>query len=321
MAEPLLQVNDLRTYFRTREGLARAVDGVSFSLERGEILSLVGESGCGKSVTALTILQLVPEPAGYVESGEIFFEGRDIIPLSAREKRQLRGKRIAMIFQEPMSALNPVFTIGSQIVETIRQHQVATRKEARRAAIEMLDRVGIPLPEQRFGEYSYQLSGGMQQRAMIAMALCCKPDLLIADEPTTALDVTIQAQILDLMKELQDEFGMAILLITHDLGVVAETAHRVAVMYAGKIVESAPVETLFASPKHPYTRGLFESLPARSNRGQQLNAIPGVVPPATQFPIGCRFCTRCSEVMDQCREEEPKLKEVAQQQNAACFLY
>ncbi|MDP6506465.1 MAG: ABC transporter ATP-binding protein, partial [Planctomycetota bacterium] len=286
MAKKLLEVRNLQTYFKTSEGLARAVDGVSFSLERGETLSLVGESGCGKSVTALSIMQLVPEPAGHIAGGEILFEGVDIIPLPAREKRAFRGKRIAMIFQEPMTALNPVFTIGSQISETIRLHQNANRKEAKLLAIEMLEKVGIPLPEQRYGEYSFQLSGGMQQRAMIAMALCCEPDILIADEPTTALDVTIQAQILDLMKQLQNDFGMAILLITHDLGVVAETADRVAVMYAGEVVETAPVEKLFENPSHPYTRGLFESLPSRRQRGKELHTIQGSVPPATQFPAG-----------------------------------
>ncbi|MBI2200309.1 MAG: ABC transporter ATP-binding protein, partial [Armatimonadetes bacterium] len=289
---PLLEARNLRTYFRTREGIARAVDGVSFTLARGETLGLVGESGCGKSVTALTLMQLVPEPAGYLAGGEIVLDGDNLVLFTPRQKREMRGKRMAMVFQDPMTALNPVFTIGSQIVETIRQHRKATRHEARRRAIEMLERVGIPLPEQRFGEYSYQLSGGMQQRAMIAMALCCQPDILIADEPTTALDVTIQAQILDLLRALQKEFGMAILLITHNLGVVAEMAHRVSVMYAGKIVESAPVDALFRQPKHPYTIGLFGSLPSRNWRGRRLRAIPGIVPPATQFPSGCRFCTR-----------------------------
>ncbi|MBI2193108.1 MAG: ABC transporter ATP-binding protein [Planctomycetes bacterium] len=318
---PLLEARNLRTYFRTREGIARAVDGVSFTLARGETLGLVGESGCGKSVTALTLMQLVPEPAGYLAGGEIVLDGDNLVLFTPRQKREMRGKRMAMVFQDPMTALNPVFTIGSQIVETIRQHRKATRHEARRRAIEMLERVGIPLPEQRFGEYSYQLSGGMQQRAMIAMALCCQPDILIADEPTTALDVTIQAQILDLLRALQKEFGMAILLITHNLGVVAEMAHRVSVMYAGKIVESAPVDALFRQPKHPYTIGLFGSLPSRNWRGRRLRAIPGIVPPATQFPSGCRFCTRCEKAMDVCRREEPALKAVATSHETACFLY
>lgn len=317
----LLELKDLRTYFRTREGVARAVDGVSFALDRGETLGLVGESGCGKTVTALSVIQLVPEPSGFVAGGEILLDGQNILRFSPREKRAMRGKRVAMIFQEPMTALNPVFNIGSQIVETIRQHRNVTRLEARRLALQMLDRVGIPSPEQRFGEYSYQLSGGMQQRAMIAMALCCQPDILIADEPTTALDVTIQAQILDLMRELQKDFGMAVLLITHNLGVVAEVAHRVSVMYAGKIVESAPVETLFRHPKHPYTLGLFASLPSRAWRGRKLQAIPGIVPPATQYPQGCRFCARCNKVMDRCHKEEPPLLSVGENHQAACLLY
>ena len=263
---PLLEVRDLKTYFRTSQGLARAVDGVSFTLDRGETVGLVGESGCGKSVTALSIIQLVPEPAGYIAGGEILLDGSNIISLSNRQKQGIRGKRIAMIFQEPMTALNPVFTIGNQIIETIRRHENVGKKEARKMAIELLERVGIPQPEHRVDEYSYQLSGGMQQRAMIAMALSCKPDILIADEPTTALDVTIQAQILELIKELQKDLGMSVLLITHDLGVIAGAADNVAVMYAGKVVETAPVETLFENPKHPYTRGLFESLPSRYQR-------------------------------------------------------
>ena len=317
---PLLKVLNLKTYFRTSGGLARAVDGVSFSLDRGETLGLVGESGCGKSVTALSIMQLVPEPAGYLAGGQILFDGRNTIDFSAKQKRELRGNRIAMVFQEPMTALNPVFTIGSQIVETIRRHQGVARPDAERLAIEMLDRVGIPAPEQRLREYSYQLSGGMQQRAMIAMALSCRPDVLIADEPTTALDVTIQAQILELMKELQREFGMAILLITHDLGVVAETADRVAVMYAGKIVESARVEELFAEPRHPYTLGLFSSRPSRRRRGKALSTIRGVVPPATEFPSGCRFCTRCEKAEEICSREEPELRNVADGHQTACFM-
>jgi len=317
---PLLEVRNLRTYFRTSRGLARAVDGVSFVLDRGQTLGIVGESGCGKSVTALSVIQLVPEPAGHIAGGEVLLDGEDLIPCSPRQKQGLRGKRIAMIFQEPMTALNPVFTIGNQILETVRRHQRVDRAEARRLAIEMLDRVGIPSPERRMDEYSYQLSGGMQQRAMIAMALCCRPDILIADEPTTALDVTIQAQILELIKELQSDLGMAVLLITHDLAVIAETVDHVAVMYAGKIVESAPTDGLFREPRHPYTRSLFESLPARRHRGRTLYTIPGTVPPATEFPEGCRFCTRCGKVMARCREEEPPLEEIAENHRTACFL-
>jgi peptide/nickel transport system ATP-binding protein len=272
-------------------------------------------------MTALSILQLVPSPPGTIEGGEVLLDGRNLLTLSPAEKRALRGRRIAMIFQEPMTALNPVFTIGSQIVETIRQHQSTSRREAHDRALDMLAKVGIPAPAQRFSEYSFQLSGGMQQRAMIAMALSCQPDLLIADEPTTALDVTIQAQILDLIRGLQDELGMALLLITHDLGVVAETADRVGVMYAGKMVELASVEALFRDPKHPYTRGLFESLPARRHRGHRLYAIPGVVPPASRFPAGCRFCTRCDRATDRCSREGPELKPVAEGHSTACFLY
>ena len=318
---PLLEVRDLRTYFRTSQGLARAVDGVSFTLDREQTLGIVGESGCGKSVTALSIIQLVPEPAGHLAGGEILLDGEDLIRYTPRQKQEVRGKRIAMIFQEPMTALNPVFNIGNQIIETIRRHQRVSHGEARRLAIEMLDRVGIPSPGQRMDEYPHQLSGGMQQRAMIAIALCCRPDILIADEPTTALDVTIQAQILELIKELQSELGMAMLLITHDLGVIAETVDRVAVMYAGKIVESAPTGDLFREPSHPYTRGLFGSLPARRHRGRTLYTIPGVVPPATDFPEGCRFCTRCEKVMARCRKEEPPLEEIAANHRTACFLY
>ena len=317
----LLEVRDLRTYFRTRSGLARAVDGVSFALDRGQTLGLVGESGCGKSVTALSIMQLVPRPAGYIAGGEILLDGENVIEFSSRRKQEMRGDQIAMIFQEPMTSLNPVFTIGSQIVETIREHQGVDRREGKRRSIEMLEQVGIPLPAQRHDEYPHQLSGGMQQRAMIAIALSCRPDLLIADEPTTALDVTIQAQILQLMKDLQQELGTAVLLITHDLGVVAETAQQVCVMYAGKIVESAPTDVLFADRKHPYTTALLESLPSRVGRGQPLRTIRGTVPPATEFPEGCRFAERCSRVMDVCRQREPQLRLVDEGHQVACWLH
>lgn len=316
----LLQVRNLRTYFRTRAGLARAVDGVSFTVDRGETVGLVGESGCGKSVTALSIMQLVPEPAGFVAGGEILLGGENIVEYSFRQKQDLRGDRIAMVFQDPMTSLNPVFTIGSQIVETIRRHQGTCRREAWACAAGLLARVGIPQPERRLKEYPHQLSGGMQQRVMIALALSCRPDLLLADEPTTALDVTIQAQILDLIAELQQELNMAVLLITHDLGVVAGAARRVCVMYAGKIVETGRTEDLFSAPRHPYTQALLESLPSRTRRGQPLRAIPGTVPPATGFPPGCRFCDRCSRARERCRHDEPPLTELAPEHQVACWL-
>jgi len=317
---PLLEVRDLRTYFRTRAGSARAVDGVSVSLARGETLGIVGESGCGKSVTALSLMQLVPEPAGYLAGGEILLDGENLCNFSFQRKQDMRGDRIAMIFQDPMTSLNPVFTIGSQIMETIRRHQSVSRQEVRRRALDMLDQVGLPNPDQRLREYPHQLSGGMQQRVMIAIALSCRPDLLIADEPTTALDVTIQAQILQLARTLQSELGTAVLLITHDLGVVAEMAQNVCVMYAGKIVESAPTSALFDSPKHPYTQALLGSLPSRARRGQPLRAIEGTVPLATDFPEGCRFCDRCSHAMDLCRAQAPPLEPIDPGHQVACWL-
>lgn len=306
-------MEDLRTYFDVEEGTARAVDGVSFRLRRGRTLGLVGESGCGKSVTALSILRLVPSPPGRIASGRILFEGRDLLRLSDEEIRRVRGNRIAMVFQEPMTSLNPVFTIGSQIVEAIVLHQQVSKAEARRRTIELLRRVRIPAPEERIDAYPHQLSGGMKQRAMIAMALACGPDVLIADEPTTALDVTVEAQILDLLRELQREMGMSVLLITHDMGVVAETTDEVAVMYAGQIVESASTRALFARPLHPYTIGLFRSLPRLEVRGRRLAAIPGAVPSPLRFPSGCRFHPRCflARGRERCREEEPELREVA----------
>ncbi|MBN1419311.1 MAG: ABC transporter ATP-binding protein, partial [Planctomycetes bacterium] len=320
MAEPLLRVDDLRTHFRTPDGLARAVDGVSFSIDRGECLALVGESGCGKSVTALSILGLIDRPPGLIE-GAISFEGRDLLSLPQDDLRRIRGDRIAMIFQEPMASLNPVFTAGFQIVEAIREHRRVRRAEARRQAIDLLARVGIPEPERRFDEYPHQLSGGMQQRVMIAMALACRPALLIADEPTTALDVTIQAQILDLIRDLRRAFEMAVLLITHDLGIVRENAGRVAVMYAGRIVESAPTEALFRAPRHPYTIRLFRSVPTRGKRGQALDAIAGIVPKATAFPPGCRFADRCAHAFEPCRRIEPREIEVGDGHGVACHLF
>ncbi|NQT69228.1 MAG: ABC transporter ATP-binding protein [Desulfobacteraceae bacterium] len=318
---PLLVVRDLKTYFRTGEGLARAVDGVSFDIHEGQTFALVGESGCGKSVTALSIIQLVPEPAGYIAGGEILYKDIDIIRLSEQEKRRIRGNEISMIFQEPMTSLNPVLTIGNQIVEAIRLHQHLDRNAAKHKALEMLDMVGIPTPAQRFKDYPHQFSGGMKQRVMIAIALSCQPGLLIADEPTTALDVTIQAQVLELTRDLQKEMGTAVLLITHDLGVVAEMAERIAVMYAGKIAEIADRGNLFKSPYHPYTQKLLESLPTRQKRGHALQTIAGRVPKATNYLPGCRFADRCHRVMPHCHTVMPDSVEVAQGHEVSCHLY
>jgi len=316
----LLRIEDLRTYFYVDEGTARAVDGVSFEIPKGKTLGLVGESGCGKSVTALSIMRLVPSPPGKIEGGSIYLGETDLLKLSEPRMRKVRGNDISMIFQEPMTSLNPVFTVGNQIMEVLRLHQKMRKREARGKTIELLRQVGIPLPEQRINEYPHQLSGGMKQRVMIAMALACNPELLIADEPTTALDVTIQAQLLDLLRELQEQLRMSILLITHDLGVIAETADSVAVMYAGKIVEYASAEKLFGSPKHPYTLGLFGSLPRLGKKRGKLAVIPGNVPNPLYFPPGCRFNPRCPRVMDICRKEEPLLKNIADGHKAACHL-
>lgn len=315
----LLEVSDLRVQFRTDDGLVKAVDGVSFEITRGETLGLVGESGCGKSVTAYSILRLLASPPARYAGGSINFLGEDLLALSEKDMRRVRGGLISMIFQEPMTSLNPIMTIGSQITEVIFEHQKKSRSEARALATEMLRRVRIPSPETRFDEYPHQMSGGMKQRVMIAMALVCRPKLLIADEPTTALDVTIQAQILDLLTELQREFDTSILLITHDLGVVAETCERVAVMYAGKIVEQASTENLFDHPRHPYTYGLFQSLPSLGDKKERLPVIPGAVPSPLDFPCGCRFRTRCSMAQDVCKEE-PALREVAPEHFAACHF-
>ena len=316
---PLLEVRDLRTSFYTEEGVGRAVDGVSFVLDRGETLGLVGESGCGKSVTALSVMRLVADPPGRVEGGQVFLEGRDLLALSEEDMCQVRGDDVAMIFQEPMTSLNPVLTCGYQIMEAVSLHQGVSRQEARQRAVEMLKLVGIPAPEERVDEYPHQLSGGMRQRVMIAMALSCNPHLLIADEPTTALDVTIQAQILELLDDLQREFHMAVLLITHDMGVIAEAADRVAVMYAGKIVELAVSKQLFSRPLHPYTRGLLESIPRLEGGRERLEIIPGMVPDARAFPAGCRFAPRCPWVQVRCREELPVLNEVREGHWVACW--
>ncbi|GJD97993.1 ABC transporter ATP-binding protein [Methylobacterium iners] len=319
----LLEVDTLQTHFRTPDGVNRAVDGVSFHVERGETLAIVGESGCGKSVTAMSILRLIPEPPGK-SAGAIRFGGRDLLKLSEREMRRIRGDEISMIFQEPMTSLNPVLKVGRQIGESLRLHQGLGRHQAEAQAVDMLKLVGIPEPKQRAGEYPHQLSGGMRQRVMIAMALACSPKLLIADEPTTALDVTIQAQILDLMRDLKERVGAAILLITHDLGVVAEVADRVVVMYAGRKVEEAPVRRLFAKPRHPYTRGLLGAVPrlgsSLEDRAGRLAEIPGMVPSLKTRIEGCVFAGRCPEVQDVCRRHAPGLEEKAPGHVAACHL-
>jgi oligopeptide/dipeptide ABC transporter ATP-binding protein len=320
----VLEIRDLKTYFFTYEGVAKAVDGVTYQLAKGEPLGVVGESGCGKSVTALSILRLIPTPPGKIVGGEILFKGKNLIDLSEEEMRKIRGNRISMIFQEPMTSLNPVFTIGNQIQETIKLHQGLSKRESLEKAIEMLRLVNIPSPERCVNQYPHELSGGMRQRAMIAMSLACNPEILIADEPTTALDVTIQAQILDLLNKLKEELGMAIILITHNLGVIAETVNRVLVMYAGKIVEEAKTKTLFENPQHPYTRGLLKSIPRLGDKVRhgkvRLSEIPGVVPSLYEIPSGCKFSTRCPSVMDICKEKEPELKEIEKGHFSACWL-
>ncbi|MDM0121006.1 ABC transporter ATP-binding protein [Variovorax arabinosiphilus] len=315
----LLDVRDLRTHFTTDDGEFPAVDGVSFSVDAGRTLAIVGESGCGKSVTSLSIMGLVPNPPGRIRGGSIVFEGRELVGASKRDMQDLRGNGMAMIFQEPMSSLNPVFTIGEQIVEGLMRHRRIGRAEAAERAIAMLRKVRIPAPEQRFHEHPHKLSGGMRQRAMIAMALACDPRLLIADEPTTALDVTIQAQILELMRELQQETGTAIILITHDLGVVAEVADEVVVMYAGRVVEQAPVQALFDAPQHPYTIGLLGSIPRLDGERTRLASIEGQVPSPLRRPPGCSFAERCPFAVAKCREDDPVLMEVAPQHRSACW--
>ena len=314
----LLRVNDLKTYFDTDDGEVHAVDGVSFQVKRGETLGIVGESGCGKSMTAFSILRLIPQPPGRIASGEIWYRDQNLLTLSDPQIRGIRGNEIAMIFQEPMTSLNPVFTIGEQIAEAVRLHQNADRKTAWKRSVELLDVVGIPLPAERARSYPHELSGGMRQRAMIAMAISCDPAVLIADEPTTALDVTIQAQILDVLRRLQEELGMALILITHDLGVVAEMAHEVVVMYAGQVVEQADVRSLFTRPLHPYTRGLLHSVPTLTTETEQLSTIEGVVPDPTRYPDGCRFADRCSFVVDSCRQNAQNLAETASSHYVRC---
>jgi len=322
-SEPVLEVRNLRTSFRTGGVQVHAVDDVSFKVYRGKTLGIVGESGCGKSVTSLSIMRLIPNPPGEITGGEVVYKGKDLLKLPIHEMRAIRGNEISMIFQEPMTSLNPVFTIGDQIMEAVRLHQKTSRSEARNRAIEMLKLVGIPAAETRVDDYPHQLSGGMRQRVMIAMALACNPSVLIADEPTTALDVTIQAQIIDLMKRLQASLGMAVVLITHDLGVIAETADEVLVMYAGKIVEQGSVREVFSKPRHPYTLGLLSSIPKLSTLGtarkQKLETIPGIVPALHELPKGCRFQTRCPYVTEKCKVEEPLLRAIgAPGQRSAC---
>ncbi len=317
----LLRVKDLSVIFQTDQGAARAVDHISYEIKTGTTLAMVGESGCGKSVSALALLRLIPSPPGRIAGGEIYFDGQSLLDLSEPAMRRIRGNEISMIFQEPMTSLNPVFRVGTQIVDVLRLHRGLSGSAAHDAAVDMLDRVGIAAAPQRMQEYPHQMSGGMLQRIMIAMALACTPKLLIADEPTTALDVTIQAQILELLRSLRRDSQLTTLLITHDLAVVAETADEVAVMYAGKIVETAPVRALFKKPYHPYTRGLFASLPASNRDQKRLAVIEGVVPPITDFPQGCRFHPRCPYVMPVCKVQEPALVCGEASHPTACWLY
>ena len=320
---PLLEIRGLKTHFSTDDGWLHAVDGVDLTVERGETVSVVGESGCGKSVTAMSVLKLIAMPPGRIVAGQIRWQGRDLVPLADEQMRAIRAKEIAIVFQEPMTSLNPVYTVGDQIAEVVRVHEGLGKRAARERAVEMLRLVQIPTPERRAGDYPHQFSGGMRQRVMIAMALSCNPKLLIADEPTTALDVTIQAQILELMAELKSRLGMAILLITHAMGVVAETAQRVVVMYAGKVVEEAPVRALFGDPRHPYTQGLIRSIPridlAAAGKAR-LEAISGTVPRLIDPPEGCRFAPRCRHAREACRVATPAMREVAPGHRVACIL-
>ena len=321
MGEKILEVNHLKTYFHTDAGLSKAVNDVSFFVEKGKTLGIVGESGCGKSITSLSIMGLVETPPGEIAGGEIIFEGEDLLKKNEKEMSKIRGKKIAMIFQEPMTSLNPVFTIGQQLVETLMLHEEMTKKQAKERAIEMLKMVKIPLAEKRFNEYPHQLSGGMRQRVMIAMALCCNPDLLICDEPTTALDVTIQAQILDLINELKEKTGTSVMMITHDLGVIAEIADDVMVMYAGKIVERATCDQIFEKPMHPYTYGLMQCIPKLDDDDtKRLSVIEGMVPSFDDMPKGCAFCPRCKEAREICRKKMPELAE-AEGRMVRCFKY
>ena len=322
LPDHLLEIRGLKTYFATENGMVHAVDGVDLAVDRGETLGVVGESGSGKTVTALSVLKLIATPPGRIVAGQILWQGRDLVPLSPDEMRHIRSKEIGIVFQEPMTSLNPVYTVGAQIAETVREHEGLGRRAALEKAVEMLRLVHIPNPQRRVHDYPHQFSGGMRQRVMIAMALSCNPKLLIADEPTTALDVTIQAQILELIAEMKERLGMAVMLITHAMGVVAETAQRVAVMYAGKVVEEAPVAELFGNPRHPYTRGLIRSIPRidRAGRKERLMAIAGVVPSLLEPAEGCRFAARCEFAMPVCVAATPPLRKVASDHEAACVL-
>jgi peptide/nickel transport system ATP-binding protein/oligopeptide transport system ATP-binding protein len=324
-ASHLLDVQELKTYFYTFEGVAKAVDDVSFFLEKGEVIGIVGESGCGKSVTAQTIMRLIPTPPGRIVQGHIVFDGVDIVKLSLEKMRSIRGNRISMIFQEPMTSLNPVYTIGNQISEMFILHEGLSKRESLDRSIDMLKKVQIPAPERRVQEYPHQLSGGMRQRAMIAMALACNPEILIADEPTTALDVTIQAQILDVMIQLKEDYDTAIMMITHDLGVIAEIALRVVVMYAGKVVEEGPTTAIFEDPKHPYTQGLLQSIPKLGERARhgrmRLKEIAGIVPSLYELPEGCSFLPRCPKAMAVCREKVPEIVDADGDRRVRCWLY
>lgn len=321
MTEALLQIKHLRTYFHTSGGLVKAVDDIDLTVHKGKVLGIVGESGCGKSVTSLSVMRLVPQPNGFIDGGSITFDGVDLLALPESEMRTIRGNNISMIFQEPMTSLNPVFTIGYQIGESLELHQNLTGKRNRDRCIELIKLVGIPRAEKVVDEYPHQLSGGMRQRVMIAMALSCNPKLIIADEPTTALDVTIQAQVLELIKELKDRFDTAIMLITHDLGVIAEMADQVAVMYAGKVVEETDVISLFKEPMHPYTVGLLKSRPELISREEKLTCIRGMVPDPTDMPAGCAFAPRCDHCMDICRQEMPELWQTKPGHQVRCWLY
>jgi len=319
--KPLLEIQNLSIHFFTEEGVIQAVENVNFEIYPGEMIGLVGESGCGKSVTGLSLLRLISTPPGRIVNGDILFDGRSLLQLEEKEMERVRGNDISMIFQEPMTSLNPVFTIGDQIMEAIILHQGSDKTEARKRAIKMLDRVKIPSPEKRIDSYPHQLSGGMRQRAMIAMALSCQPKLLIADEPTTALDVTIQAQVLQLLKEIQREMEMSVMLITHDLGVVSEIADRVAVMYAGRIMEYGPIEAIFQQVRHPYTKGLLDSLPQLEEKKKRLYAIPGQVPDPMALPVGCKFHPRCDLMIEGCKNEEPPLFQVNGEHFSRCIRW
>jgi len=322
MSEPILKAINLTTEFSTPSGSIKPVDGINFQVEKGKVLGIVGESGCGKSMTALSIMRLVPTPYGKVKHGEILFKGQNLLNLKEKEIQKIRGKQISMIFQEPMTSLNPVFTIGNQIMEMLRLHLQLNRSEAKERTIELLRKVGIPAPEKRIHEYPHQLSGGMRQRVMIAMAISCNPDLIIADEPTTALDVTIQAQILSLLQTLRKSLGMAMILISHDLGVIAEVAEEVIIMYAGRILEKAKTIDLFTTPRHPYTQGLLQSLPRfeQGKTNRRLQAISGTVPKLIDLPKGCKFSPRCQWVMDRCHTEEPELLNFSPTHHSRCWL-